>query len=158
MGAARRWIHARFDSMSAACGGCLEVNYVAETFGPTNRQPVPVSVVSVVAVQKGQTDTNRVVLISGHFDSRNGDAANITDSAPGANDDGSGTAAVIEAARVLSRQRFNGTGIYAGLGGEEGGLWGGPGGPRPGPAPNYPGAGVRRHRIDRATAGAAHRP
>ncbi|MFI5279353.1 MAG: M28 family metallopeptidase [Gemmatimonadales bacterium] len=125
IGAARRWIHAQFDSMSAACGGCLEVTYVAETFGPTNRQPVPVSVVSVVAVQKGQTDTNRVVVISGHFDSRNSDAANITDSAPGADDDGSGTAAVIESARVLSRQRFAGTVIYAALAGEEEGLWGG---------------------------------
>jgi hypothetical protein len=125
IGAARRWIHAQFDSMSVGCGGCLEVNYVAETFGPTNRQPVPVSVVSVVAVQRGQTDTGRVVVISGHFDSRNSDAANITDSAPGANDDGSGTAAVIESARVLSRQRFSGTVIYAALAGEEEGLWGG---------------------------------
>jgi Zn-dependent M28 family amino/carboxypeptidase len=125
IGAARRWIKSEFDRMSEACDGCLEVTYVAETFGPTNRQPVPVSVVSVVAIQRGQPDTGRVVIISGHFDSRNGDAANATDSAPGANDDGSGTAAVLEAARVLSRRRFAGTVVYAALAGEEEGLWGG---------------------------------
>src|SRR5882672_3043132 len=89
IGAARRWIKSEFDRMSEGCDGCLEVTYVAETFGPTARQPVPVSVVAVVAIQRGQSDTGRVVLISGHFDSRNGDAANLTDSAPGANDDGS---------------------------------------------------------------------
>ena len=125
IGAARRWIKSEFDRMSQGCGGCLEVVYVPETFGPTARQPVPVNVVSVVAVQRGQSDTGRVVIISGHFDSRNSDAANITDSAPGADDDGSGTAAVLESARVLSRQRFAGTVVYAALAGEEEGLWGG---------------------------------
>jgi Zn-dependent M28 family amino/carboxypeptidase len=125
IGAARRWIHGVFDSASARCGGCLEVQYVAETFGPSPRAPQPVSVVSVVAIQRGQSDTGRVVIISGHFDSRNGDAANVTDSAPGADDDGSGTAAVLEAARVLSARRFAGTIIYAALAGEEEGLWGG---------------------------------
>ncbi len=125
IGAARRWIKAQFDSMSAACGGCLEVQYVSEMIGPAPRVPNPTNVVSVVAVQRGQADTGRVVLISGHFDSRNSDIANATDSAPGADDDGSGTAAVLETARVLSQRKFAGTVIYAALAGEEQGLLGG---------------------------------
>ncbi len=125
IGAARRWITAQFDSMSVACGGCLETHYVAEMVGPAPRVPTPTNVVSVVAVQRGQTDTGRVVIISGHFDSRVSTDANVTDSAPGANDDASGTAAVIEAARVLSQQRFGATIVYAALAGEEQGLLGG---------------------------------
>ena len=127
IGAARRWIKAQFDSMSAACGGCLETHYVAEMIGPAPRVPTPTSVVSVVAVQRGQTDTGRVVIISGHFDSRVSSDANVTDSAPGANDDASGTVAVIEAARVLSGggRRFGATIVYAVLAGEEQGLLGG---------------------------------
>ncbi len=125
IGAARRWIKSQFDSLSQACGGCLEVQYVAQTYGPTTRVPTPTLVVSVVAVQRGATDEGRAVLISGHFDSRVTNANNATDSAPGANDDGSGTAAVLETARVLSRQRFAGTVVYAALAGEEQGLFGG---------------------------------
>jgi Zn-dependent M28 family amino/carboxypeptidase len=82
-------------------------------------------VVSVVAVQRGTTDPGRYLVMSGHFDSRNSDPLNAVDSAPGANDDGSGTVAVIEAARVLTRHRFNGTIVYATLAGEEQGLNGG---------------------------------
>lgn len=126
IGAARRWIKGRFDSLSTACGGCLEVSFVGEVIGPpAPRMPEPTNVVSVVAVQRGATDPDRVVIISGHFDSRAGTDANVTDSAPGANDDGSGTAAVLEAARVLSQQRFGGTIVYAALAGEEQGLFGG---------------------------------
>ena len=127
IGAARRWIKAQFDSISTACGGCLETHYVAEIVGPANRVPTPTNVVSVVGVQRGQTDPDRVVIISGHFDSRVSRDANVTDSAPGANDDASGTAAVIEAARVLSGggQQFGATIVYAALAGEEQGLLGG---------------------------------
>jgi Zn-dependent M28 family amino/carboxypeptidase len=124
IGAARRWIKAEFDRIAAACGGCLEVSYVSETWtGP--RLPRPTNVVSVVAVQRGTTDPGRYLVMSGHFDSRNSDPLNAVDSAPGANDDGSGTVAVIEAARVLTRHRFNGTIVYATLAGEEQGLNGG---------------------------------
>ena len=125
IGAARRWIKSEFDRISAACNGCLEVQYVADMVGPTPRIPTATNVVSVVAIQRGTTDPERVVLMSGHFDTRNSGAMNVTDSAPGANDDGSGTVAVIEAARVLSQHRFNGTIIYATLAGEEQGLNGG---------------------------------
>jgi Zn-dependent M28 family amino/carboxypeptidase len=125
IGAARRWIRSHFDSVSAGCGGCLEVHYVAELVSGLQRVPTPTSIVSVVAMQRGATDPDRVLIISGHYDSRVSDALNAVDSAPGANDDGSGTAAVLEAARVLSRYRFNATVVYAALAGEEQGLLGG---------------------------------
>ncbi len=125
IGAARRWIHGEFERIGAACGGCLSVQYVADMVGPMRRVPVATSVVSVVAVQRGTSDPERVVVITGHFDSRNSDTNNVTDDAPGANDDASGTAAVLEAARVLSRYRFNGPIVYAALAGEEQDLLGG---------------------------------
>ncbi len=125
IGAARRWLKARFDSLSTACGGCLEVQYVGDMVGPTPRIPTPTNVVSVVAIQRGTSDSGRVIVMSGHFDSRNSQANNATDSAPGANDDGSGTVAVLEAARLLSKYKFAATIIYATLAGEEQGLNGG---------------------------------
>ncbi|HEY2806739.1 MAG TPA: M28 family metallopeptidase [Gemmatimonadales bacterium] len=125
IGAARRWIHARFDSLSADCGGCLDVQYVGDMVGPTARIPTATNVVSVVAIQRGSSDTSRVIVMTGHFDSRNSQANNATDSAPGANDDGSGTVAVLEAARILSKYKFAATIIYATLAGEEQGLNGG---------------------------------
>jgi Zn-dependent M28 family amino/carboxypeptidase len=78
-----------------------------------------------LAIQRGTTDPNRVIVISGHMDSRVNDVMNATSDAPGANDDGSGTAAVIEAARVLSKHRFPATLVFAVLAGEEQGLYGG---------------------------------
>ena len=79
----------------------------------------------MVAIQRGTDDPDRVIIITGHIDSRVTDPMNATADAPGANDDGSGTAAVIEAARVLSRHRFPATIVYAALSGEEQGLIGG---------------------------------
>jgi hypothetical protein len=89
------------------------------------RVPVPTKVTNVFAIQRGTVDPNRVVIISGHIDSRVSDVMDSTKDAPGANDDGSGTAAVIEAARVLSKHRFPYTIVYAALSGEEQGLLGG---------------------------------
>ena len=79
----------------------------------------------VIAIQRGTTDPDRVVIISGHIDSRNSDPMNADRDAPGANDDGSGMAAVLEAARVLSHRKFPATIVYAVLSGEEQGLYGG---------------------------------
>ena len=124
IGAARRWIKAEFDRISTACGGCLEVSYVSEMWRGA-RLAKPTNVVSVIAIQRGTTDPDRYLVMSGHFDTRNSDPLNATDPAPGANDDGSGTVAVIEAARVLSKHKFNGTIVYATLAGEEQGLNGG---------------------------------
>jgi len=124
IGGARRWIKAEFDRIAAACGGCLEVSYVSETWRGA-RLPRPTNVVSVVAVQRGTTDPDRYVVMSGHFDTRNSDPLNAVDDAPGANDDGSGTVAVIESARLLSAHKFHATIVYAALAGEEQGLNGG---------------------------------
>ncbi|CAN5303237.1 M20/M25/M40 family metallo-hydrolase [soil metagenome] len=124
IGAARRWAEARFRAMSTDCGGCLEIALPEDTVtGP--RVPTPTRVVDVLAIQKGTGDPNRVIVISGHIDSRVTDVMNATSDAPGANDDASGVAAVLEAARVLSGHRFAATLVYAVLSGEEQGLLGG---------------------------------
>jgi hypothetical protein len=127
IGAARRWLFAEFQRISQQCGGCLEVRYVSEVIpaNPQSRIRTPTNVVNVVAIQRGQTDPNRYVLISAHYDSRVNDVMDATSDAPGANDDASGTAAALEAARVLSRHRFDGSIVYAALAGEEQGLLGG---------------------------------
>jgi Zn-dependent M28 family amino/carboxypeptidase len=124
IGAARRWVAAEFAQMSRDCGGCLTVETPSEVF-TGKRVPNPTEVMDVLAIQRGTTDPDRVIVISGHIDSRVTDPLNATSDAPGANDDGSGTAAVIEAARVLSKHRFPATLVFAVLSGEEQGLYGG---------------------------------
>ena len=89
------------------------------------RIPTPTPVCDMVAIQRGTERPNDIVIITGHIDSRVTDILNSTSDAPGANDDGSGTAAVLEAARVLSKHKFPGTIVYAALSGEEQGLYGG---------------------------------
>jgi hypothetical protein len=124
IGAARRWTAGRFGEFSKACGGCLTVETIGDQFtGP--RAPNGVRVEDVIAIQKGISDPNRVVIVQGHIDSRVTDVMDATSDAPGANDDGSGTALVIEAARLLSKEKFPATIVYAALSGEEQGLWGG---------------------------------
>jgi Zn-dependent M28 family amino/carboxypeptidase len=124
IGASRRWVEAEFRGMSAACGGCLEIVTPSDTVTGA-RYPQPTLVVNVVAIQRGTTDPNRVIIIQGHLDSRNSTNENVTDDAPGANDDASGVAAVMESARILSKRKFAGTIVYAALSGEEQGLSGG---------------------------------
>ena len=124
VGAARRWVQASFNTLSGQCGGCLVVETPAETLTGA-RVPSPTEVVDVVAIQPGTMDPDRVVIVSAHVDSRNSDVMNATRDAPGANDDGSGVAVVMEAARVLSKHRFPATIVYAVLSGEEQGLLGG---------------------------------
>ena len=124
IGAARRWVKGRFEGLSAQCGGCLEIATPSQTVTGA-RVPVPTEVMDVLAIQRGTEDPDRVVLIAGHLDSRVSDPLNAISDAPGANDDGSGSAAVMEAARVLSKHRFRATIVYAVLSGEEQGLYGG---------------------------------
>lgn len=124
IGAARRWVASEFAAISRDCGGCLTVETPAETV-TGRRVPNPTEVMDVLAVQRGTTDPDRVIVISGHIDSRVTDVMNFTADAPGANDDASGVAAVMEAARVLSKHRFPATLVFAVLSGEEQGLYGG---------------------------------
>lgn len=123
IGAARAWAKAQFDAIGAQCGGCLTTETLSRSFtGP--RAPNGVIVEDVLGVQKG-SDPNRVVIVGGHIDSIVGDVMDFKADAPGANDDASGVAVVLEAARILSKQKFKATIIYAVFSGEEQGLWGG---------------------------------
>lgn len=124
IGAARRWGEGEFRKASAACGGCLEI-VLLERMVSGARIPTPTRLVNVVAIQRGTERPNEVVIIQGHIDSRVSDVMDFTSDAPGANDDGSGTALVLEAARVLSQRKYPTTIVYALLSGEEQGLFGG---------------------------------
>ncbi len=124
IGAARRWVEREFKTMSAACDSCLEIVLPADVV-TGQRVPNPTEVVDVVAIQRGTTDPNRVIIIQGHLDSRVTDVMDFTSDAPGANDDASGVAAVMESARILSKRKFGATLVYAALSGEEQGLLGG---------------------------------
>ncbi len=124
IGAAREWIKSEFESYSRACGGCLEVKTDSFTEKPADRIPKTTVITNVYAVLKG-TDpesAKRIVLVTGHYDSRNGDTFDAAGIAPGANDDGSGTAVSLECARVLSRLKFPATIIFLTVAGEEQGL------------------------------------
>lgn len=125
IGAARRWIKKEFEKISAECGGCLEVIEVKDTISGEKRIPDPVEVVNIVAIQRGLREPNRMVMMSGDIDSRVTDVMDFTSDSPGANDNATGVAGAIEAARVLSKHTFNGSIVYAALSGEEQGLFGG---------------------------------
>jgi Peptidase family M28 len=124
--AARKWIKSEFERYSAECGGCLEVQ--VDTFiQPTvPRVPQPTELQNVYAILRGTdpAQAKRIFLVTGHYDSRNKETNNSTDPAPGANDDGSGTAVSLECARVLSKHKFPSTIIFLTVAGEEQGLLG----------------------------------
>jgi peptidase M28-like protein len=124
IGAAREWIKSEFERYSKDCGGCLEVKTDSFVEQPADRIPKPTQLTNVYAVLRG-TDpqqANRIVLVTGHYDSRNSSNENITDAAPGANDDASGTIVSLECARVLSKMKFPATIIFLTVAGEEQGL------------------------------------
>jgi Zn-dependent M28 family amino/carboxypeptidase len=127
IGAARRWLHAEFERISAECGGCLEVRYISRVIpgGSHPRVPVDVEVVSPVAIQRGRVNPDHYVLMTAHYDSRVSDPNDWESDAPGANDDASGVAGVLEVARLLSRLPTDQTIVYAPLAGEEQALFGG---------------------------------
>ena len=129
IGAARRWIKNEFERTSQACNGCLNVIYQKDLIkkGANPRIVKDVEVVNVLAIQKGTKYPNRYIIMSGDIDSRVSDPTNYTDESPGANDNASGMAGTLEAARVLSKYTFENSIIYMGLSGEEQGLFGGGG-------------------------------
>jgi len=126
--AAADWITERLQSYSGDCGGCLEVK--RDTFteppqtGPNPRITQPTVITNVYAVLRGKDpeQAKRVILVTGHYDSRNSDTMNTRDPAPGANDDASGVAVSLECARVLSRLKLPATLVFAAVAGEEQGL------------------------------------
>ncbi len=122
--AARKWIKSEFERYSADCGGCLEVKTDTFVLQPKSRIPGPTELQNVYAILHG-TDpeqAKRIYLVTGHYDSRNSETLNSTNPAPGANDDGSGTAVSLECARVLSKHKFPATIIFLTVAGEEQGL------------------------------------
>lgn len=129
IGAARRFIKSDFDQISKNCGNCLDVFYQKDLVTPEdgNRVPKEAWVVNVAAVQKGTKYPNRYIIMSGDIDSRASNTMDFETDAPGANDNASGMAGVMEAARVLSKYDFESSIVYLGLSGEEQGLFGGAG-------------------------------
>ena len=129
IGAARRWIKSEFESISKDCNNCLKVFEQKNYFTPKDGDRIvkPVWINNIVALQRGKTHPNRFIIMSGDIDSRISDPTNYTEDSPGANDNASGMAGTIEAARVLSNYTFENSILYVGLAGEEQGLFGGKG-------------------------------
>lgn len=129
IGAARRWIKKEFESISQDCGNCLEVSYQKNFVekGTNARIVNDVWVVNVLAVKRGTKYPNRYIIMSGDIDSRVSDPTDYTSDSPGANDNASGMAGTIEAARVLAPYEFENSILFVGLSGEEQGLFGGKG-------------------------------
>lgn len=125
IGAARRWVKSRFESIGQDCGGCLQVVTPSQTFTGERTPKQGVEVRDIVAIQRGVSDPDRVIVITGHLDSRRTHVMDATGDAPGADDDASGVSALIEAARVLSQYKFAATLVYSADSGEEQGLYGG---------------------------------
>lgn len=126
IGVARRWIQSEFERYSKDAGGRLEVTMDEFMQGPGERNPEPVQVVNVVATLRGSKPESRdhMYVVSGHYDSRVSDVMNATADAPGANDDASGVAAVMEMARVMSKRNWDATLVFIAVAGEEQGLFG----------------------------------
>ncbi len=124
IGAARDWIYGEFQKYSAECGNCLEVEKQTFLQPKANRVPEPTNLTNVIATLKGTTNPDRVYVVSGHYDSMCGSSTDAKCDAPGANDDASGTATVMEIARVMSKRKFDATIVFMAVPGEEQGLLG----------------------------------
>lgn len=125
IGAARRWVAERFRALSRECDGCLEIVQPSQVFAGPRMPEKGARVTNVMAIQRGDSDPDRVTVLTAHLDSRRSDVMDAEGDAPGANDDAAGVAALLETARVLSRYRFPATLIYSADAGEEQGLLGG---------------------------------
>lgn len=126
IGAARRWVKKSYEEISNDCNNCLEVKYIGDIVKADGRRIIKdTKVVNVLAIQRGNKFPNRYVIMSGDIDSRVSNPNNFTSDSPGANDNATGLAGTIEAARVLSKYKFPVSIIYVGLSGEEQGLYGG---------------------------------
>ncbi|MBA3334323.1 MAG: M20/M25/M40 family metallo-hydrolase [Acidobacteria bacterium] len=124
IGAARDYLFAEFQKISADCGNCLTVEKQSFLQPKAGRIPEPTTLTNVVATLKGTTNPERVYVVSGHYDSMCASPTDAKCDAPGANDDASGTAAVVEMARVMSKRKFDATIVFMTVPGEEQGLLG----------------------------------
>lgn len=126
IGAARRWIKAELERCGAQAGGRLQVAFDSHVAPVSKRISRPTDIVNVVATLPGSQpqSAQRIYVVSGHYDSRATDVMDASGNAPGANDDASGTAAVIEMACVMARQQFDATLVFMAVAAEEQGLLG----------------------------------
>ncbi|WP_426512069.1 M20/M25/M40 family metallo-hydrolase [Dactylosporangium sp. McL0621] len=124
IGAARDWLFAQFQAAAAASGGRMTVELQSFVQPPGARNPEPVTVTNVVATLRGTVAPDRIHVVSGHYDSRITDVMNFTADAPGADDDASGVAVVLELARVFATRPVESTIVFAAFAGEEQGLFG----------------------------------
>jgi Zn-dependent M28 family amino/carboxypeptidase len=126
IGAARNWVLSKFNFFAQQSGGRLTAFIDTTTYAPdSNRVDTPINLGNVVATLKGTDPADtRIFIISGHLDSRSSNVMDRTKDAPGANDDASGCAAVLECARIMSRASFPATIIFVTVSGEEQGLLG----------------------------------
>ena len=128
--AAGNWIESQFKEISAACNGCLEVHrdsFIQQPLpGPNPRVTQPTPLTNIYAVMRGSdpAQASRMILVTGHYDSRNSTNADTHAEAPGANDDASGVAVSLECARVLSKIKLPATLVFVAVAGEEQGLLG----------------------------------
>ena len=128
IGAARRWLYSEFQEINQQTGGRMKVtfDYFYQKISDRYKNALGVDslrMANVIAVIPG-TRSDRILHINGHFDSRSYSGSDAEGFAPGADDDGSGTVALLELARVLSKERFTNTIMLAAVAGEEQGLWG----------------------------------
>ncbi|RLV10555.1 aminopeptidase [Streptomyces griseocarneus] len=124
VGAARDWLLAELRRCAQDSGGRMTVELQSYVQQPAPRVPVATRITNVVATLRGSVTPDRVYVVSGHYDSRNSDPMNATDDAPGADDDASGVAVVLELARVFAKRRPAATVVFAAVAGEEQGLYG----------------------------------
>jgi hypothetical protein len=122
--AAADWIAAKFEQISQGCGGCLEVHRDTFTEPAGDRIPQPTTITNIYAILRGAdpTQAKRMVLVTGHYDSRNTNVLDAHSAAPGANDDASGVAVSLECARALSTLHLPATVVFVAVAGEEQGL------------------------------------
>lgn len=126
IGAARDWLFSEFTKAAALSGGRMTVEKQSFEQPKADRIAAPLTITNVVATLKGTQPESqeRIYVVSGHYDSMCGSAINATCDAPGANDDASGTVAVLEMARVMAKHEFDATIVFMAVAGEEQGLYG----------------------------------
>ncbi|GAA2595877.1 M20/M25/M40 family metallo-hydrolase [Actinomadura fulvescens] len=124
IGAATEWVYARMLEFATASGGRMTVEKQSFVQPVSPRIPAPTTITNVIATLRGDVSPERVYVVTGHLDSRVTDVMNATADAPGADDDASGVAVVMELARLFATRRTHGTLVFAAVSGEEQGLYG----------------------------------